>query len=182
MLLYLKRIFVIDEIAAFEVLNERGEIWIFDIFYSIQYLSVPIFLAWKWSWTTTALWIGCFMFGYRILFSDLWKLTMLAEVLFFVPEVLKIFWFLFISTDPSYSQYQAFYPLSLMHLADYTEVSARWHYPLKALNIFEVTYWSALVFGIYFLSKKKLKAASYIVLSSYIFLFLCWLVFYMIIY
>ena len=181
-LLFVKRIFIIDSIAAFEVLNERGDIWVFDILYGIQYLSVPIFLAWKWTWTTLTLWIGCFMFGYRVHFNQLWKMVMLAEIVFFLPEVVKVLWFTLFYTDPDYNDYMAFYPFSLINLVDYTQIAPKWQYPLKSINIFEVLYWPVLVLGIYFLSGKKLNISAYIVLSTYVLFFFVWLAFYVAVY
>ncbi|SNT01683.1 hypothetical protein SAMN05421640_2022 [Ekhidna lutea] len=181
-LLFVKRIFIIDSIAAFEVLNERGDIWVFDILYGIQYLSVPIFLAWKWTWTTLTLWIGCFMFGYRLHFNQLWKMVMFAEIIFFLPEVVKVLWFTLMYTDPDYNDYMAFYPFSLINLVDYTQIAPKWHYPLKSINIFEALYWPALVFGIYFLSGKSLKISTYIILSTYVLFFFVWLAFYLAVY
>ncbi len=181
-LLLVKRIFIIDTIAAFEVLNERGDIWVFDLIYSIQYLSVPIFLAWKWSWTTLTLWIGSFMFGYRLHFNQLWKMVMLAELVFFLPEIAKVLWFSLFYTDPTYFDYMAFYPFSIINLMYYTEIDPKWMYPLKSLNLFEVLYWPVLIFGIYFLSGKKLKTAAYIVLSTYVLFFFVWLGFYVLVY
>lgn len=181
-LLFVKRIFIIDTIAAFEVLNERGDIWVFDIIYGIQYLSVPVFLAWKWTWTTLTLWIGCFMFGYRLHFNRLWKMVMLAEIVFFLPEMFKVLWFTLFASDPDYNQYLAFYPFSLVNFFDYTQIAPHWLYPLKSLNIFEVLYWPVLVLGIYFLSGKKLRISAYIVLSTYILFFFVWLGFYVLVY
>lgn len=181
-LLFVKRIFIIDSIAAFEVLNERGDIWVFDILYSIQYLSVPIFLAWKFTWTTLMLWIGSFMFGYRLHFNRLWKLVMLTEVFFFLPEIFKILYFTLFYSDPNYPDYVAYYPFSLINLVDYTNVAAQYHYPLKALNIFEILYWPILMIGIYYLSGKKWKISVYIVLTTYVLFFLVWLGFYVAVY
>ena len=181
-LLFVKRIFIIDTIAAFEVLNERGDLWVFDIIYNIQYLSVPLFLAWKWTWTSLTLWIGCFMFGYRIHFNQLWKLVMFAELVFFLPELLKVVWYSFFFNDPSYNDYLAFYPFSIINLVDYTQIAPKWLYPLKALNLFELLYWPALALGIYFLSGKKLKISAYIVLTTYILFFFVWLAFYVLVY
>ena len=177
-----KRVFIIDSIAAFEILNERGDLWVFDIIYNIQYLSVPIFLAWKWTWTSLTLWIGCFMFGYRIHFNQLWKLVMFAELVFFLPELLKVVWYSFFFNDPSYNDYLAFYPFSIINLVDYTQIAPKWLYPLKALNLFELLYWPALALGIYFLSGKKLKISAYIVLTTYILFFFVWLAFYVLVY
>ncbi|MEP0984461.1 hypothetical protein [Ekhidna sp.] len=181
-LLFVKRVFIIDSIAAFEILNERGDIWVFDILYAVQYLSVPIFLAWKWTWTTLTIWIGSFMFGYRLHFNQLWKMVMLAEIVFFLPEIVKVLWFTLFYTDPDYNDYMAFYPFSLINLVDYTQINPKWHYPLKSINIFELLYWPVLVLGIYFLSGKKLIISSYIILSTYVLFFFVWLLFYAAVY
>ena len=181
-LLFVKRVFIIDTIAAFEVLNERGDIWVFDILYGIQYLSVPVFLAWKWTWTTLTLWIGCFMFGYRLHYNQLWKMVMLSEIFFFLPEIVKVLWFTLFYTDPNYHDYMAFYPFSLINLFDYTQIDPKWHYPLKSINLFELLYWPILILGIYFLSGKKLNISAYIVASTYILFFFVWLLFYVAVY
>ncbi|MEM6736005.1 MAG: hypothetical protein AAGC64_05375 [Bacteroidota bacterium] len=181
-LLFIKRMFIIDTIAAFEVLNERGDIWVFNVIYNVQYLSVPIFLAWKWTWTTLTLWIGCFMFGYRIHFNQLWKMVMLAEIIFFLPEIAKVIWFSLFSIDPNYNDYLAFYPFSLINFFDYSQIAPKWIYPLKSINLFEMLYWSVLILGIYFLSGKKLKISGFIVLSTYILFFFVWLGFYLLVY
>ena len=179
---FVKRVFIIDTIAAFEVLNERGELWVFDIIYNIQYLSVPIFLAWKWSWTTLTLWIGCFMFGYRLHFNQLWKIVMLSELIFFLPEILKVIWFSLFFTDPNYNDYQAFYPFSLINFFDYATIDPKWMYPLKSLNLFELLYWPTLVLGIYFLSGKKLSISAFVVGSTYVLFYFIWLIYYVTVY
>jgi len=177
-LLFVKRSFIIDAIAAFEILNERGELWVFDIIYNIQYLSIPVFLIWKLTWITLALWIGCFAFGYRLHFNKLWKLTLLMEIVFFVPEILKIAWFSVFVTEVDYNHYISFYPLSLINLVDYRVVNSNWHYILKSLNVFEVIYSVLLIVGIYFLSGKSFKTSSLIVVLTYCLFFLIWLLFY----
>lgn len=181
-LLFVKKIFIVDTIAAFEILNERGDMWVFDIIYNVQYLSIPIFLTWKFIWTTLFLWIGCFMFGYRLHFNKLFKMVMLMEIFFFLPEILKILWFTLIYSDPDYNDYMAFYPFSLINLVDYTQIDPKWHYPLKAINLFELLYWPLMIFGIYFISGKNLKISMYIVSSSYILFFILWLFFYIMVY
>ena len=181
-LFLLKRMLIIDNIAAFEILSERGEMWVFDLFFGLTYLSVPIFLAWKFVFTALALWIGCFMFGYRITFTQLWKLVMICELIFIVAEVCKIGWFTVIPTDLDYQDYQAFYPLSLMSLLDYSQLPIQWHYPLKSLNLFELAYWFLFVVGIFWISGKKLKISFYVVSSSYVFMFFLWLIYYVLAY
>ena len=107
---------------------------------------------------------------------------MLAETIFFIPEILKTFWFVLIQSDPNIWDVRAFYPLSLMHFFNYENINNAWQYPLKALNLFEVFYWIFLSYGVYYLSGKRLKTSFIIVISSYVFWFLVWLGYYVIIY
>lgn len=180
--LYLKRAFIIDGIAAFEVMQERGDMWLVDFLFNLQYLAIPLFLAWTITSTTFLLWTGCFLFGYRLTFTALWKMVMIMNLIFIIPELLKVFWFLFVQTDPSYQDYVAFYPLSLMNLWPYEMVSDKWHYPLKALNLFEILYNGLLILGIYWLSGKRLMTSAQIVWSSYSLFFLLWLVYFVLAY
>lgn len=176
----LKRMFIFDSIAAFEVMEERGEMWIFDLFFALEYLIVPVFLAWKFTLTAFLLWTGCFMFGYKITFRQLWKMVMVFELVFIIPEFLKTFWFMSVQSDPTYQDFIAFYPLSLQHA--FPSSTPAWTYPLKALNVFEVMYWLLLMLGIFWISDKKIKISAIIVSTSYIFLFLLWLCYYVVVY
>ncbi|MBV6647451.1 MAG: sulfate ABC transporter permease [Cyclobacteriaceae bacterium] len=171
-LFILKRIFIIDEIAAFEVLEERGEIWVLDIFFGLQYFVIPLYLAWKFTITAFLIWTGCFMFGYRVTYNSLWRWVMFAELIFLIPEFLKLLWFTVIANDPTYHEYSAFYPLSLQNLVNTT---GRWLYPLKTLNLFEFFYSWFLAVGVFYLSKKKWKISVLVVLTSYTLFFFIWL-------
>ncbi len=171
----IKGTFIIDGIAAFEVLQERGEMWIMNLFFGLQYLAVPLFLAWKFTLTAFVLWVGCFLFGYRITYAQLWKMVMIMDLVFVIPELLKVVWFTLFHTDPNYHDYVAYYPASLMNLFDYQNLPPRFHYPLKALNLFELIYWGLLTCGVYWLSHKKLSISALIVSCSYLLCFLLWL-------
>jgi len=107
---------------------------------------------------------------------------MIMELTFVIPELVKVFWFTLSQSDPSYQDYVAFYPLSLMNFFDYEQVHTSWHYVLKSLNVFEVAYWGLLILGVFSLSNKKLKYSALIVATSYILLFILWLVYYLIVY
>jgi len=181
-ILLLKRMFIISDIAAFEILQSRGEMWIFDLIFGFQYLSVPLFLAWKFTMTAFVLWIGCFMFGYKITYSQLWRWIMFSELLWILPEILKFLYFLLGPDDPDYQDIVAFYPLSLMSFFDHETIAARFHYPLKSLNLFEPIYWLVLIIGVFYLSKKKWQISVYVVFSSYVLFYFLWLIYYSIVY
>ncbi len=174
LLLYVQQSFIITEIAAFKFL-EGPEALLFKVFASLKFFAIPIVYALKFTVVGFILWTGCFMWGYKVTYTKCWQIAMIAEVIFFVPTLLKIFWFMFISTDPNYFEYQAFYPLSYMNFFDYQEVPKKYVYANQALNVFEIGYWVALTYGVDFAARKKKSIANAIVLTTYIPLFLFWL-------
>jgi hypothetical protein len=182
LLLYIKKSFIENETAAFEFLQDRPEGTILKIISALQFFSIPVIYLWKFTVIALVIWLGCFMYGYRITYTQCWGVVVGAEFVFLIPEVLKILYFLVVETDPSYSDIGAFYPFSLMHFVDYYSIDRKWAYPLRALNIFEIVYWFALVTGVHHYAKKEKKIVWLIVLSSYVFIFFLWLVFYVIVY
>lgn len=181
-LLYVKKAFIENETAAFEFLQDRPEGAILKIISALQFASIPLIYLWKFTVIGFVVWVGCFLFGYRITFTQCWSVVMAAEFIFILPELLKIGWFLFIETDPNLLEIRAFYPFSLMNFFDYLEVDKRYAYPLRALNLFEIAYIYILVNGVHFYARREKKAAWWIISCSYILLFLLWLVFYVIVY
>ncbi len=182
LLLFIKKNFIESEIAAFEILEERGQMGFYHMVNAFQYFSIPVVYLVKFTIIAFITWIGSFMFGYKIFYSQLWQLVMLGECIFFFAEIMKIGWFLIFFTDPEIWDVKAFYPLSIMNLVDFRNLADAWHYPLKALNLFEVAYWIFLIYGIRYLSNKRMDISLYIVLTSYVFWFMSWLVFYIIVY
>lgn len=181
-LLFIKISFIENETAAFEFLQDRPEGTILRIINSIKYFSIPFVYLWKFTVIAFVIWVGCFMYGYRVTYKECWGVVIGAEFIFLIPEVMKILWFMFVETDPDYHQISAFYPLSLMHFFDYYSIDRRWAYPLRALNLFEVAYWFLLVEGIQHYARKQKSVVWLIVTCSYILLFFLWLGFYVIVY
>jgi hypothetical protein len=182
LLLYLKITLIENETAAFEFLQDRPEGMVLQVISTIKFLSIPLVYLWKFTVIAFVIWVGCFMFGYRVTYSQCWGVVIGAEYIFLVPEILKVLWFLFVETDPTYNDISGFYPLSLMHFVDYDAIDKRWAYPLRALNIFEVFYWLFLVEGIHHYARKDKKYVWIIVVCSYILIFFLWLLFYSIVY
>ncbi len=180
-LLYLKKSFIIDEIAAFRFMD-MSQLSVFNLKAGIEFSSSPVVYAWKFSLTAFAIWVGCFLWGYRVHYNKCWQIVMIAEVIFFIPELLKILWFLFVDNTPTYWDVQSFYPLSYMNFFDHELVAKKYWYPNMAVNVFEILYWVALTYGIDFVARKKKKIANYIVFTSYVPLFILWLWFYMAVY
>ncbi|MBX2941532.1 MAG: hypothetical protein KF860_04230 [Cyclobacteriaceae bacterium] len=182
LLLYTKKSFIESETAVFEFLQDRPEGSFLQIFTTLQYLTIPLVYMWKFTIISFVIWVGCFMFGYKISYSNCWSIALVSEFVFIIPEFIKIVWFMVIDTDPDYNTVLHFYPLAVINLFDVELLQKRFVYPLKALNLFEIIYWMALVYGVHTFAKKKITIAVYIVASSYILLFLLWLAFYSIVY
>ncbi len=182
LLLYIKISFIEQETAAFEFLQDRPEGTVLKIISALQFFSIPLIYLWKFTVIGFVIWVGSFMFGFRITFSQCWSVVMAAEFVFLVPEFLKIGWFMFIETDPTLPQIKAFYPFSLMNLVDYTTIQKQYAYPLKAISIFEIFYVLVLVNGVHYYAKRDKRAAWWIVSASYVLIFLLWLLFYIIVY
>ena len=182
LLLYIKIIFIENETAACEFLQDRPEGMILRLISTLKFLSVPFVYAWKFTVIAFVIWVGCFMFGYRVTYTQCWGVVIGAEYIFLIPEILKIIWFMAVQTDPTLSDISAFYPLSLMHFFDYYSIDKRWAYPLRAINLFEIAYWVLIVEGIQHYARKDKKYIWIIVACSYILIFLLWLLFYVIVY
>ena len=181
-LLYVKIAFLENETAAFEFLADRPEGGILRLISALKFVSVPLIYLWKFTVIGFVIWVGCFLFGYRVTFSQCWGIAIVSEFVFLIPEILKILWFLLMVPDPTYNEIRGFYPLSLMNLFDYSSIDTRYAYPLRALNLFEPIYWYLLVSGVHFFARKQKSIAWFIVLCSYVLLFLIWLWFYIAVY
>jgi hypothetical protein len=181
-LLFVKISFIENETAAFEFLQDRPEGMVLRVIQGLKYLSIPFIYLWKFTVIAFVIWVGCFMFGYRVTYTQCWGVVIGAEFIFLVPEVIKIIWFMTVELDPTYHDIRAFYPLSLIHFVDYTDMDKRYAYPLRALNVFEIAYWFMLVSGIHYFARKEKKIVWLIVACSYILIFFLWLWFYIIVY
>jgi hypothetical protein len=182
LLLYIKITLIENETAAFEFLQDRPEGMVLRTISAIKFLSIPFVYLWKFLVIAFVIWVGCFMFGYRVTYTQCWGVVVAAEYIFLVPEILKILWFMFVETDPTYNDISGFYPLSLIHFVDIETLDKRWAYPLRALNLFEVIYWFLLVGGIHHYARKEKRYVWIIVACSYILIFVLWLLFYAIVY
>ena len=90
LLLYIKKSFIENETAAFEFLQDRPEGMILRLISALQFFSIPFIYLWKFTVLGFVLWVGCFLFGYRITFSQCWSVVMAAEFIFILPELVKI--------------------------------------------------------------------------------------------
>jgi hypothetical protein len=171
-----------NETIAYQILQEQGRFGIFKLFNSLKYMSIPFGYAYKLTLIAFVLWTGAFMFGYKISFGQMWKIAIIGEFVFLFAELTKIAWLIWVPYEPTIWDIRAFYPLSLMNLFDYQSISSSWVYPLQSINLFEPANWMVLVYGIHLTARKKIEYAYAIVFTTYVPLFLIWLIYYSIVY
>lgn len=181
LILFIQQNFIIAEIPAFQFL-QGTEMLLFRIIAGLKIVGVPVLYALKFTVVGFILWTGCFMWGYKVTFAKCWQVAMIAELVFFLPAIIKTLWFLLIQTETNYWEFQAFYPLSLMSFFDYEQVADKYIYVYQSLNIFEILYWIVLTYGIDFAARKKKSVANAIVFTTYVPLFFFWLWFYAAVY
>lgn len=178
LVLFAKKSLVENETVAFQILQEEGRFGLFQILNTLQFLAIPIIYGYKATVIAFVLWTGAFMFGYKITYKQMWHVALISETVFLLPEFVKIMWFILIDRQPELHEIVSFYPLSLMNLFDQALVADNWQYPLKALNLFEVLYWLVLVEAIHLTANKKWSYAFAIVFTTYVPLFLFWMIYY----
>src|SRR5690606_19235674 len=178
---YLTNELILQAIPGYRELQKEGAFTYFHLFNTLDYLWTPFSLLWKFTLTAFTIWVGSFMGGYKLSFKELWKFAMVAETVFIFPELIRLLWF-FLEEPENFLAIQNFYPLSLLSLVNAEQVDPRYHYPLGALNLFEVAYWVLLAIGVHTISRRSLSTSVIIVLCSYTFCFLLWLDFYIIVY
>jgi hypothetical protein len=172
---------ILEAIPGRDELENDGTFTYFHIFNTFNYLWTPFALLWKFTLTAFLLWLGTFVFGFKVKFTALWKFVLVAEFVFLFPELIRLVYFLAFPPD-SFTEIRQFYPLSLFSLFDTQNIPQRFHYPLQALNLFELTYWFILAIGIHTLTRKKLETSFTLVASSYGLVFLLWLAYYAMVY
>ena len=177
LLAFIEKQYVFDEIAAIQFMEGPQKV-VFQIFKGVELVAVPLALALQFTIVGFVLWVGCFLWGYRVDYYKCWKIAMIASTIFLVPQILTILWFTFIETDPSYWDVKAFYPLSLMSIFDHEFINDNYHIVYKSLNVFQITYWFLLITGVDLAARKRKSIAQAIVFTSYVpmFLFYLWFV------
>jgi hypothetical protein len=179
---YVTNDLILQSIPGYEKLESEGSFMIFHVFNALNYLWTPFALLWKFTATAFVIWLGAFAFGYKVPFVRLWQFVLVAEFIFIVPELIKMLVYIKPSDSVTYEEIRDYYPLSLFSLVDPQSVAAKYHYPLRAINLFEVVYIFFLILGFHTVSRRTMAESTIVVLFSYVMMFLLWLLFYSMVY
>lgn len=143
----------------------------------LAYIIIPVVYLIKFTLVAICLGTGLLLWGYKISFIKLFQIALIADSIFLIPALIKVFWFLFIQTDYTLTDLQYFYPLSILNLFDSGSLDIWFIYPLQLLNLFELLYWLVLAYGLYLILKESYDEMLKVVLSSYGFGLLLWAIF-----
>jgi hypothetical protein len=160
-----------DRIEAMLAENKRWE-W-------LAYLLIPLFYFIKCGLVALCLGTAHFFVADSFKIKGFFGLVATAELVFVLPAIAKIGWFLFVQTNYTLQDLQMFYPLSALHFFDTDTLQPYLLYPLQTLNVFELLYWFALAYGISKTFGNSMADGMRTVLSSYVLSLLVWVVFVM---
>ena len=145
--------------------------------YWLSYLAFPIIFLLDILIVSSVLYTGFYLSRIDIKFLSIFNITLISQLVFIVPEVIKFFWFIF--NPVSFENLRNFQPLSLFILFDAESLQEWLFYPFKVLNVFEVVYWILLAFLLAKYLKSSIDAMLKIVLGYYVSFLFCWVVFVM---
>lgn len=142
----------------------------------VGYIVLPLIYALKFFLVANCLLAGSLFFDIKLKFSEAFKIALLADIVFIIPLLIKIFWFILVQKDYSLQDLQQFYPLSLLNFFAAKEVSILWIYPLQTLNAFELLYIFSLGYWVCQFGAKNYEKGLNMVLITYVPALFMWVV------
>lgn len=115
----------------------------------VGYAILPLIYAIKLFLVACCLLAGSMFFDIKLKFSEAFKIALLADVIFIIPLLIKVFWFLVVQKGYVLQDIQLFSPLSVFSVFDSKNIGLLWFYPLQTLNIFEFLYILSLGFWVH---------------------------------
>ncbi len=173
---------ILESIPGYEALESEGSLSYFHIFNTLSYIWTPFAFLWKFTLIAFLIWMSSFALGFKSSFRVIWQVVMLAELIFLLPELIKMIYFLSPSSDVTYLDIKTFYPLSALAFVDVSQINTKYIYPLQLINLFEIIYIFVLSKGFQLISKRPLKESLGVILVGYVFFLILWGTFYILTY
>ena len=132
----------------------------------VGYLIVPVVVLTRVSYTTTCIFVGCFLSDIKVKFRELFKVVIFADFVFIVSGLSKLIMLIYFEDVNTLGDLQV-QPLALSNLFDLSKSDPILNYPLSVLSVFEMLYVFVLVWivsgliGRTFLSSFRTIATSY---------------------
>lgn len=143
----------------------------------LTYVLLPLVLFLKFTVLSWIIGMGAFFSDLTIPHWKLFRAVIIAELIFFVPALIKIGVYILGDSPDNLLEFQQYYPLSLQSIVVANDVPKWAIYPYQLANVFEVLYWVVLGWMINIISGKKNGFS--IVLTSYLPALFLWMIFIM---
>ena len=176
---YFTNALILEAIPDSDKLDGQGDLLFFHIFNTLNYLWTPFALLWKFTVIAFLFWSIGLMIDYKANFKELWKFALVAEIIFILPELLRLLIYMGAAGSVSFLEIQNFEPLSLLWIVGPDQIDQKFHYPLSVLNLFELIYGAFWVLGFHMISRRSMEESTLVVLIAYFIPLLIWLGFYL---
>jgi hypothetical protein len=137
------------------------------------YVSSAVYLLLKLGIITLILHTGLYLNDQDIPIGRIFRITVLSDFIFLIPAAVKIFSFHYAFPNGTLLDWHHYYFLSALSI--FNEVPADWSYALQSLNVFEVTYWFALAYGISKISRLSFDRSLQVIVLYYVSAFVSWI-------
>lgn len=148
------------------------------IYESLQawiYLGSAVYLLIKLFIISLILYTALYLTDEQVRFKNIFRITVLAEFVFLIPASIKIISFPVIFPNGTLADWNRYYILSAVSLV--STAPADWNYALQTLNVFEISYWFLLAFGIYKMSALDFDRSLRVVVVAYVPALFIWVAF-----
>ncbi len=133
----------------------------------LAYVFVPIILLIKISFVALCLNIGTLFSNIKLGFKRLFRIALVAELIFVVAGIIRILWLYYVKEIEVLQDVQYFYPLSMINFFSIDTLESWFIYPMVTLNLFEVAYFMALGLGLHWALQKPYGKMLRMVIGSY---------------
>lgn len=142
----------------------------------VGFVLMPIFMLVRMCFTTLCLLSAAILQDIKIGFRRIFQIVLLAEVVYLIPAVISLVYFLLIASSYTLEDVQSFDYYSLRALVGKGSIPIWLTYAFASLNIFEVVYWCVLAMGFALALRRTWSEMFGLVLSGYGTGLLLWIV------
>lgn len=150
--------------------EQRKWIWLI-------YLFIPVLYLLKFLAASLCLSIGSILWDMGISYRSLFRIVLVAEGIFLIPAITKVYWFSQIQTKYALKEVSSFSPWSLFNYLPWDQSSGPLAIASHSFDAFEILYWFVLAGGIFLVSKHSYQSSLKLVMSSYGVGLLIWVLF-----
>lgn len=135
----------------------------------VGYAIVPLLILIRSSLVALCLSVGVFFYEMerKIPFKNFFRIALVGEFVLVLVGYFKLGYFYFVKTDYTLQDLQQYYPLSYINFLDLEKIQPWVVYPLQTINLFEISYFFVLVYGLWKLLKNKFSKSFEIIAVSY---------------